>query len=231
VTLRTRAVVFDLDGTLVDSSRDLATGVNAALRRVAPGTPPLSDEAVRGFVGSGARKLVGRSLAARGLSLTVEEVLPVFIEEYRRVLLATTRLYPGVVEALDGLAGRKLAVLTNKPGDMSRAILEGLGVASRFFRIAGAGDVAARKPDPGGLLHLLEEAGAAPAEAVFVGDSAVDVQTGRAARVFTIGVTYGFDAAGFLEHPPDARAQRIGDVPRLIDVRDAVPVAGGAPPA
>jgi phosphoglycolate phosphatase len=209
---RARLVVFDLDGTLVDSSRDLATGVNRALRRVAPQAPALPEEAVRSFIGSGARILITRSLAAAGLPLSVDDVLPVFLDEYSRCLLDETRLYPGVEDALDALAGRTLAVLTNKPGDMSRTILDGLGVGQRFFRIYGAGDVETRKPDPGGLLRIASEVGVEPAAVVMVGDSAIDIRTGRAAGTFTAGVTYGFDAAGFRDHPPDILVSRLTEL-------------------
>ena len=211
-----RLVVFDLDGTLVDSSRDLATGVNRALRRFAPLAPVLREEVVRSFIGSGARVLIARSLAAAGLSQPVDEVLPVFLEEYSRCLLDETRLYPGAAEALDGLSGRTLAVLTNKPGDMSRTILAGLGVGDRFFRIYGAGDVETRKPDPGGLLRIASEAGIEPAAAVMVGDSAVDIRTGRAAGTLTVGVTYGFDTGSFRDDPPDVLVSRLTELaPRL----------------
>jgi phosphoglycolate phosphatase len=198
-----RVVVFDLDGTLVDSSRDLATAVNAALAKVASGAAPLADEQVRSFIGSGARKLIERCLTASGLGLPAKDVLPVFLEAYRGCLLDTTRLYPGVEEALDALAPRSFAVLTNKPGDMSRAILEGLGVAHRFRRVYGGGDLPERKPDPVGLLRILEEAGATPAEGVMVGDSDIDVLTGRAAGVLTVGVAYGFDPESLKTTPPD----------------------------
>jgi phosphoglycolate phosphatase len=213
---RARLVVFDLDGTLIDSSRDLATAVNRALQRVAAGAPPLSDDVVRSFIGSGAGVLIARSLARTGVASTPEEVLPVFLEEYAACLLDETRLYPGTLDALDELRraphGRTLAVLTNKPGDMSRTILAGLGVADRFFRIYGAGDVSARKPDPAGLRRLAEEAGVAPGDAVMVGDSAIDVRTGRAAGAWTAGVTYGFDAESFRDHPPDLLVSRLTEL-------------------
>jgi len=209
-----RLVVFDLDGTLIDSSRDLATAVNRALARVAPGTPPLPESAVRTFIGSGARVLLARSLAASGLPHPVGEVLPVFLEAYAGCLLDTTRLFPGTVAALEGLRDRRLAVLTNKPGDMSRTILKALGVADRFFRIYGGGDLAAGKPDPDGLRRLAEEAGVETASAAMVGDSGIDVRTGRAAGALTIGVTYGFDAASFREDPPDLV---VGSLPELAD--------------
>jgi phosphoglycolate phosphatase len=211
-----RLVVFDLDGTLVDSSRDLATATNAALAAVAPGVPPLSLAVVRSFVGEGAGVLIARSLAQAGIRKTAEEVLPTFLDRYRRCLLDTTRLYPGVLETLDRLAGRTLAVLTNKPGDMSRAILAGLGVAGRFARIYGGGDFPGRKPDPAGLLLLLDELGVRPEEAVLVGDSAVDVRTGRAAGVPTVGVTYGLNPESLREAPPDVTIPDIRDLPLLL---------------
>jgi len=207
--------VFDLDGTLVDSARDLATAVNATLARVAPEAPPLPLSTVRAFVGDGAGVLVARTLTRVGLSLSAEEVLPIFLERYAACLLESTVLYPGVREALDALRPRLLAVLSNKPGNMSRAILAGLGVAERFFRIYGGGDLPTRKPDPGGLNRLLADAGVTREEAVLVGDSAVDVRTGRAAGVRTVGVTYGLDSDGLRREEPDHL---------LSDLRDLIPL-------
>jgi len=204
-----RLVVFDLDGTRVDSSRDIAASVNAALGRVAPGTAALSLEAILSFVGEGAGLLVERSLRHAGLGLSTEEVLPVYVDCYRERLLDTTRLYPGVAEALDALAGTTLAVLTNKPGDMSRTILEGLGVASRFARVRGAGDVPSRKPDPAGLLGLMSELGARAGETWMVGDSATDVGVARAAGTRVAGVTWGFQPAALRAAAPD----RVLDLP------------------
>jgi phosphoglycolate phosphatase len=213
-----RLVVLDLDGTLVDSSRDIAAAVNAALGRLAPGAPPLPLARVMGFVGEGARLLVERTLADLRLALDVDRVLATYLECYRARLLATTRLYPGMGEALDALArsGTKLAVLTNKPGDMSRAILEGLGVGSRFARILGAGDVTARKPDPAGLLALLDQLGAPVEEAWLVGDSATDVQTARAASVRVAGAGWGFDPAGLRAAGPDRLLAQPGELPGLV---------------
>lgn len=196
-------VVFDLDGTLVDSSPDLAAALNETLSRLRPGTSSLAVEAVRSMIGEGALNLIGRGLRAAGLSDVPQEALPVFLDCYRGRLLDRTRLYPGVLEALEALAPRSLAVLTNKPGDFSRAILEGLGVARFFMRVYGGGDLPRKKPDPMGLQRLLEETGTDPQDAVMVGDSGIDVRTGRAAGVRTIGVRYGFDAEGLAQEPPD----------------------------
>jgi phosphoglycolate phosphatase len=200
-----RLLVLDLDGTLVDSSRDIADSVNAALRRLAPAAPEIPLERILGFVGEGARLLVERSLDDARLALDADLALATYLDCYRERLLATTALYPGISDALAGLAaaGTTLAVLTNKPGDMSRAILDGLGVASRFARVLGAGDVPARKPDPKGLLQLLQEL-AVPAEAAWlVGDSATDVLTARAASVRVAGAAWGFHPAGLRAARPD----------------------------
>jgi phosphoglycolate phosphatase len=214
----TRAlVVFDLDGTLVDSSRDLANAVNAALRRADASAPVLSLDVVRSFIGSGARNLVARSLVHAGIALPADEALPLFLEEYERRLTEHTRFYPGVEEVLDRLAAHPLAVLTNKPGDMSRRILDALGAGPRFFRVYGGGDLPSRKPDPDGLQRLMAEAMAAPAATVMVGDSAIDVRTGRAAGAHTVGVRYGFDPESLHSEPPDALLDALSELPAFME--------------
>jgi phosphoglycolate phosphatase len=210
-----RLVVFDLDGTLVDSSRDLTTAVNATLGRLDPRAPELPHAQVRSFIGDGARLLLSRSLAAAGLPHTPEEAVPVFLEAYAGCLLDSTRLYPGIAEALDALAGRALAVLTNKPGALSRRLLEGLGVASLFRQVLG-GDEIVRKPDPSGLLRLLEANGVPAGAAVMVGDSSNDVRTARAAGVASIGVSWGFDTERLLAAGPDRLIERPVELPRLL---------------
>jgi len=209
-------VVFDLDGTLVDSAADLASAVNATLARIAPTAPPLPLDRIRSFVGHGAGTLVARSLEEAGLPHRPEDVLSLYLEVYRGRMLETTALYPGVAEALDALRGHALAVLTNKPGDMSRAILEGLGVASRFARICGPEDVPRRKPDPAGLLWLMADAGVGPRATAMVGDSPVDVRTGRAAGVLTVGVSYGLDPEGLRAEPPDAMLDDLRGLPGVL---------------
>lgn len=201
-------VAFDLDGTLVDSSRDLATAVNRALPQVLPGTPPLDVELVRGFIGEGATVLIRRCLDHIGRAdVDADAVLGVFLEAYRGCLLDTTRLYPGVEEALDALGAWRepplLAVLTNKPGDMSRALVAGLGVSARFARVLGSGDGLPRKPDPAGLRALMAELGAEPRTTALVGDSRIDVLTARAAGVCAVGVGYGLDPEGLRAACPD----------------------------
>jgi phosphoglycolate phosphatase len=216
-----RLVVFDLDGTLVDSLRDIAAAVNDALARVAPGARPLALAEIHAFVGEGATVLLRRSLEAAGATVPVEQVLPAYLESYGRRLLDTTAFYPGVLPALDALADNTLAVLTNKPGDLSRTLLCGLGADRRFARIWGTGDVPSRKPDPSGLQRLARELGARLAETVMVGDSAVDVETGRAAGCRTVGVTYGFDPQGVIAAGPDLLLDDLRDLPLLLRSRPA----------
>jgi phosphoglycolate phosphatase len=215
-----RLVVFDLDGTLVDSLADIAAALNRALGDLSPGIPGLSQDDVRPLIGRGARELIARALPRVGLDAPVDEALALFVESYRGGLLNETRLYPGVLTGLDRLADRTLAVLTNKPGDMSRAILQGLGLADRFVRIYGGGDVPNRKPDPAGLERLLTETAIGPHQALMVGDSAVDVRTARNAGAAAAGVSYGFDPSGLAAEPPDLMVDSLVDLADRLEGDD-----------
>jgi phosphoglycolate phosphatase len=135
VTAVTRLLAFDLDGTLVDSSRDIAAAMNAAIKRVTPGEPEIPLGSILSYVGENTHLLVERCLQHAKLDLSPDEILPIYLECYTERLLDTTHLYPGVKETLDALKNTTLAVLTNKPSDFSRSILENLGVAARFARI------------------------------------------------------------------------------------------------
>jgi phosphoglycolate phosphatase len=188
----TGLAVLDLDGTLVDSVDDLAASVNHALAAV--GLPPRSRAEVEGFVGEGARRLVERAVGGR--ADLVDPALLAWHDHYAAHCLDRTRPYPGIEAAL-ARATRRLAVLTNKPGPMARKILAGLGLLERFAEVVGGGE-APRKPDPAGLLGIVARAGVAPADAVLIGDSVVDVETGRAAGVPVVAVTWGLVAADAL---------------------------------
>lgn len=207
-----RLVVFDLDGTLVDASGDLASALNAALSQVAPGTAAIPLDAVRRMIGEGARVLVDRALEYTGAAAPLDEVLPVFMDCYSQRMLESTRPYPGIPEVLAALRPRTLAVLTNKPGGFSRSIMDALGLAPLFLRIYGGGDLPARKPDPVGVLRLAAEAGVALTETVMVGDSAIDVQTARAAGVRAVGVDWGFGSESLRQDRPDAIVSRPEDL-------------------
>jgi phosphoglycolate phosphatase len=184
-------VVFDLDGTLIDSRHDLADAANALI--VEGGGQPLAVDAITAMVGEGAPLLVRRALTAAGLDLDVRSALARFLELYDERLLVHTRLYDGTREALEALAPRAtLAILTNKPQRPTERILEGLAIAP-FFRWTIGGDTThGRKPDPAGLQHLMSIAETGPTETVMVGDSAIDLRTARAAGTRVCLVRYGF---------------------------------------
>jgi phosphoglycolate phosphatase len=201
-----RLVVFDLDGTLVDSARDLIGAVNAM--RAAFELPVLSDGTVMGFIGHGARELVRHALEEGGAETPlndgeIDRGVLAFREYYTAHLLDHTRPYPGVVEALDGLRDRALAVLTNKPLRFTLPILHGLQLAGRFQRIYGEDSFSTKKPDPAGMRELLREFGAAPHEAIMVGDAETDVLTARNAGTWMCGVSYGLSSHRLVEYPPD----------------------------
>ena len=188
----TRLAVFDLDGTLVDSRADLFHAVEHALDAL--GLPPRTLEEVTGFIGEGMARLLARSIAPNDHLL--EPALAAWRSHYGAHLLDHTRLYPGIEAALAS-ARCALAVHTNKPGDMARRILAGLGVGGRFAAVVG-GDEAPRKPDPAGTLGILARLGVAPEEAVFVGDSRVDCETAAAAGIRFVAVDWGFVPASEL---------------------------------
>ncbi len=207
-------LIFDLDGTLVDSKLDLVHSVNAA--RGLMNLPPISGELVSSYVGNGAPVLMRRALGPEASESDVARGLEFFLAYYRAHMLDNTRLYPGVKEALDRLrdAGVKMAVLTNKPVRFSRSIVEGLGLTQHFFQIYGGNSFEQKKPDPIGIETLLGESGLARDRTIMVGDSGVDVQTARNAKVQACGVSYGFQPESFVEYPPDFV---VDDMSELVD--------------
>ncbi|MCC6362538.1 MAG: HAD-IA family hydrolase [Bryobacterales bacterium] len=202
-------VIFDLDGTLIDSKLDLARSVNAMRRHL--GFPELSDELIFTYVGNGAPVLVRRALAPEASDSLAAQGLEFFLEYYRGHLLDHTDLYPGVREALEAIreGGIPMAVLTNKPIGPTETIIDGLGLGSHFFRVYGGNSFEQKKPDPVGVLRLLDESRAQPDRAVLVGDSAVDVRTARNAGIRAAGMTYGFQPEGLATDPPDYLLDRM----------------------
>ncbi len=180
-----RLAVFDLDGTLVDSLDDLAASVNHALAAV--GLPPRSRDEIHGYVGEGARLLLARAVAPR--DDLADAALAAWRPHYEAHCLDRTRAYPGIGALLEG-ARRALAVQTNKPGDLARTILAGLGLLARFTAVLG-GDEVPRKPDPAGLREIMARVGAAPSETVMIGDGRTDLAAARAAGVAHVAVTWG----------------------------------------
>jgi len=194
-------LVFDLDGTLVDSLEDLAESVNHVLSTMS--RPPLSLGVVRSYVGDGVGKLISRSLGDGVAPSELTAGLGTFVEHYEANCLRHTTPYPGVSEALKALAGKSLAVLTNKPEAMTERILDGLELRGYFGEVVGADGAPAKKPDPRGLLGLVERAGVAPERTLLVGDTGIDVQTARASAIHVAGVAYGFRPEELEESPPD----------------------------
>lgn len=187
-----RLFVFDLDGTLIDSSRDIAESANLMLESY--GARPLSETAISGMVGEGAATLVARALDAAGITGAADG-LERFLKIYDTRLLLHTRAYPGVADVLSALSGRAaLALFTNKPLAASRRILEGLDLA-RYFEpdaVLGGDGPFPRKPDPSGLVFLSEQAGVSAAETLMVGDSITDWRTAKRASTGICMARYGF---------------------------------------
>jgi phosphoglycolate phosphatase len=212
-----KLVIFDLDGTLIDSRLDLVHSVNAALRHI--GRPELPDEVIASYVGDGAPILIQRALGGEAVDEEiVRQGLQFFLSYYREHKLDHTTVYDGVKDALaavqHGSNGhrRAMAVLSNKPVVPSRAIVEALGLGPFFMQIYGGNSFATKKPDPEGARKLLEENSVRPEEAAIVGDSHVDVETGRNAGLWTVGVSYGFAPHTLAESPPDV----LVDAPREL---------------
>ena len=210
-----RALIFDLDGTLVDSKLDLALSVDATLKHM--GRPSLPHETIAGYVGRGASALIRSVLGEDVTGEEVETGLAYFLSYYRAHMLDNTVPYPGVREALDKLSGRQLAVLTNKPVKFSKLILNGLGMAGYFRYVYGGNSFEKKKPDPVGLNTLLREFGAGPRETMMVGDSDVDIQTARNAGTWACGVTYGMGSAKLPASEPDLLLDSLEELPAYLD--------------
>ena len=211
-------VIFDLDGTLIDSELDLATAVNAMLRHYGRKELPL--KVIDTYIGDGAPMLIRRALGDPTDREFLQEALNYFLAYYRDHKLDNTLPYQGIKEALRqiGGGGRKLAVLTNKPVRASQAILAGLGLAESFFQIYGGNSFETKKPDPLGANTLMREAAAQPDETVMVGDSGVDVLTARNAGLWSVGVTYGFAPQTLEQVPPDVLVDTPAELGEALSV-------------
>jgi phosphoglycolate phosphatase len=225
-----KLLVFDLDGTLVDSRIDLANSVNAMLRHY--GRPELPPEVIASYIGNGAPMLVRRSLGDPDDESFVQEALLFFMAYYREHKLDTTYVYEGIRESLDAIldshngnshpAGRplKMAVLSNKPVGPSRGIVEALGLGRYFFQIYGGNSFHTKKPDPAGLQALLTEAGADAQETVIIGDTDVDVLTARNAGAYSLGVTYGLAPHTLEDAPPDVLIDHPQELTTVLGTRE-----------
>lgn len=212
-----KALVFDLDGTLVDSIPDLHAAIVPMLREL--GGKPLGVEEVRGLVGDGTRVLVRRCLVAAGFSEDLlPEALPRFLAHYEKAPVERTRPYPGVKDTLVVLAGRgyRLGVCTNKPQRATEVILKGLGLDHFFASVIGGDKLPVRKPDPAHLRAVLEELGAAPADAVMIGDHVNDLAAARGAGSASILARYGYGTEFPDELRPDREIEHFSEIPDIV---------------
>ena len=201
-----RLLIFDLDGTLIDSRLDLVHSVNAMLRHL--NRPELPGEVIASYVGDGAPMLVRRALGDPKNEAVLKEGLEFFLAYYRVHKLDFTHVYEGVKEMLVSIRNsnglrRQMAVLSNKPVVPSRSIVEAFGLAEFFLHVYGGNSFPTKKPDPHGVRSILRETKASPGESLIIGDSSIDVITGRNAGLWTCGVTYGFAPHTLCEAPPD----------------------------
>jgi phosphoglycolate phosphatase len=219
-----RLLIFDLDGTLIDSKTDLVLGVNAMREQM--GLPRLDTTVVVSYVGRGIATLIRRALGVGASEDKVTRATSIFLDYYSRHLLDNTVPYPGVRQALEELRGRKMAVLTNKRVDFSREILGGLGLAQHFSWIYGDTSFPQKKPNPVGVLRLMSDTGIPARHALMVGDSDTDVLTGRNSGIWTCGVSYGFGAHTLETMPPDVIVNDLRDLPRLLNSMGQEPGSG-----
>jgi len=214
-----KLVIFDLDGTLIDSRLDLIHSVNAMLRHL--NRPELPGDVIASYVGDGAPVLVRRALGDPKHQAEVKEALDYFLAYYRVHKLDHTHVYPGVKEMLRAVSNsngvsRQMAVLSNKPVIPSRAIVEALGLAEFFVHVYGGNSFPTKKPDPHGVQTILRETKARAEETLIVGDSSIDVITGRNAELWTCGVTYGFAPHTLCEAPPDVTVDSPQELAELL---------------
>jgi phosphoglycolate phosphatase len=216
-------VIFDLDGTLIDSKQDLTNAVNATLEWA--GLEPIDQALVATYVGNGASILVQRALGPDASQEKVDQALAYFLSYYREHMLDHTRLYPGVREGLDALreAGVRMAVLTNKPVRFSQALIDGLGLHDHFFRVYGGNSFDEKKPSPVGIGRLREETGTPTHRTLMVGDSWVDVKTARNAGVAVAGVNWGLQPESLREEPPDVLVDEMAELTEFVLARASPP--------
>jgi phosphoglycolate phosphatase len=209
-------IVFDLDGTLIDSSKDLALAMNATREHL--GMPPIAPELVYSFVGNGVRVLVQRALGSEASEELVDRGHRFFISHYGTHATDNTHLYPGVDDVLARLSAKhQLAILTNKPEQISQNIAKALGIATYFRKIYGGDRFETKKPDPVGLLAIMHDLETNAAQTLMIGDSTVDIQTARNASVKSCGVMWGFQPDSLKNSSPDWLIRRPAEVLECVE--------------
>jgi phosphoglycolate phosphatase len=212
-------VVFDLDGTLVDTAPDLIDALNTVFTREQ--LPPIGYEQARAMIGGGARNMIESGLRHAGRTLTpaeFERLFDAFIEHYAAHIADRSRPFPGLGTALDRLAqdGCRLAVCTNKFESLSRLLLEALGLATRFAAVCGQDTFGVQKPDPAILIRTIAAAGGSADRAVMVGDSGTDIATARAARIPVVAVDFGYTDRPVAELGPDRIIGHFDELPAAV---------------
>jgi phosphoglycolate phosphatase len=215
-----RIVVFDLDGTLVDTAPDLINALNFVLDR--EGLPPVPLHSARNMIGAGSRKLIERGLELEGRSATpadVDRLTSDFIEHYAAHIADESRPFPGLESALDDLAtrGYRFAVCTNKLEWLSKLLLDRLGLASRFSAICGADTFGVSKPDPAILRQTIARAGGQLSAAIMVGDAGPDIGVARRAGIPVIGVEFGYTEVPIADLKPDRVIAHMGELPATVE--------------
>ena len=227
-----RAIVWDLDGTLIDSLRDIASSLNILLGEY--GLGPLDHADVRLMVGDGAVSLIERGFAACDKADLVDRsLLPRFLSIYAKHASDTTRLYPGAAEALDAFAdaGVRQGICTNKPEQIARQLMNSLGISRYFDVVVGGDTVPRKKPDPLPLQHVLTGLGAGRDESLMVGDSAVDVATARAAGVRVVLVSNGYGRVSAATLGADLLLDELAGLPAAVVGITPRPPTAGCPPS
>ena len=219
-----KLLIFDLDGTLVDSRDDLANSINAMLRHFHKNELP--HEVIASYIGDGAPMLVRRSLGDPDDENFVQDALLYFMAWYREHKLDHTYVYEGIMESLEAIRKSrdgqplKMAVLSNKPVGPSRAIVDALGLGPYFFQVYGGNSFHTKKPDPAGVQALLEESGAFPEETIIIGDSNIDILTARNAGIYSVGVTYGLAPHTLEDAPPDVLIDHPKELALVLGARE-----------
>jgi phosphoglycolate phosphatase len=215
-----RIVVFDLDGTLVDTAPDLINALNFILDR--EGLPPVPLHAARNMIGAGARRLLERGLELDGRAAGLEDITRLtndFIDYYAAHIADLSRPFEGLESALDDLGARgyRFAVCTNKLEWLSKLLLDRLGLSARFSAICGADTFGVSKPDPAILRQTIARAGGQLASAIMVGDAGPDIGVARRAGIPVIGVEFGYTEVPIADLKPDRLISRMSDLPAAVE--------------
>jgi phosphoglycolate phosphatase len=215
-----RTVVFDLDGTLVDTAPDLISALNFVLAR--EGLPPVPLKSARTMIGAGARKLIERGLELEGRTASVEDITRLtsdFIDHYADHIADASRPFDGLESALDDLAasGYRLAVCTNKLEWLSKRLLDRLGLSARFAAVCGADTFGVSKPDPAILRQTVARAGGELSSSIMVGDAGPDIGVARRAGIPVIGVGFGYTEVPIADLKPDRLIQHMRELPAAVE--------------